>query len=405
MNEVEKKVRAEFDKLLECDHGVSKVQDQGLLTGLWWFLYENYSEDVADVCNRVGQVGDLVEFAVEQRLYKRYISSGREEPLDGGVQKRLGDQDAYFDEILEDEGMAPDNNLKKTVRNREAAFSKYLSKVAAIEPSVVRFRDRVLGGPTNVLSPEKATEFLHSLAAAQQPGDPQEAEKLVWSGNEKAGDTEHITVWPGSELWILKNICRTLAKKYRWSEDQACYLILTDRPVKAITSRRRVSRTSAGGVAGHQYSYATITLEMPAWMPSEYVRLAYRIAQRDLLGENNRQPELRNVKLFEFVVEQSELEIVDKKEGLAKLTIPEWKRLRELWNQRYREGHAWHYGRKKEHRFSRDFYRAQEAVIGTPHGLPGPPSKQLKVKGNLRRMLERFRQPGAAFVEADEEIR
>lgn len=119
------------------------------------------------------------------------------------------------------------------------------------------------------------------------------------------------------------------------------------------------------------------TLEIAAWMPSEYVREAYHNVQHDHLGKNQRQPELRNVKVFHFVVSYSQLKVVHRKEGLAKLTIPGWKMLRELWNERYPEGHEWHYPKKKEHRFSRDFYRGQEAVIGTQYGLPGVPHQPM----------------------------
>jgi hypothetical protein len=61
---------------------------------------------------------------------------------------------------------------------------------------------------------------------------------------------------------------------------------------------------------------------------------------------------------------QSKLQVVSSQEGLAKLTIPTWKKLRELWNEQYSEGHKWHYGKDRENRFRRDFYRGQMALIG-----------------------------------------
>ena len=61
--------------------------------------------------------------------------------------------------------------------------------------------------------------------------------------------------------------------------------------------------------------------------------------------------------MFRFVLAQSKLHVVSSQEGLAKLTIPTWKKLRELWNEQYSEGHKWHYGNDRENRFSRDFYR------------------------------------------------
>jgi hypothetical protein len=208
------------------------------------------------------------------------------------------------------------------------------------------------------------TELIRSLAAEQQAGLPREAKTLWWSGNDEGTQAEPIKVWPGSELWYLRNHSSRLARHYPWTEDQACYFILTGRTIKIATISGRFS-TSDTGVAAHRYHRDTITLEIDSWMPSEYVRQAYHNIQHGLLGENNRQPELRNVEVFRFVVAHSKLQVVNREEGLAKLTIPKWKELRELWNKKYQEGHEWHYHKKKEHRFSRDFYRGQEVVTGT----------------------------------------
>jgi len=84
-----------------------------------------------------------------------------------------------------------------------------------------------LGDPEKTLPPEEATELIHSLAAEQQTGLPDDAETLWWLGNDEATQAESITVWPGSELWHLKNISGRLARRYPWTEDQACYLVLT----------------------------------------------------------------------------------------------------------------------------------------------------------------------------------
>ena len=124
-------------------------------------------------------------------------------------------------------------------------------------------------------------------------------------------------------------------------------------------------------------------------MPSEYVRQAYHNVQHDLLGKNQRLPELRNIEVFRFVVEHSQLQVVNREEGLARLIIPKWNELRELWNEWYPEGHEWHYHKEREHRFSRDFYRGQEAVIGTMDGLPGVPG-QPKSRASVQEVKERL---------------
>lgn len=400
MNEVERKVRAEFEKILKRDHGMNLEDDRQWITGLWANLD---SEDISFACSQLQSgVTDLVADAVESDLYQGYMSFKRGRPPLGSVgtighsEKAesihavlLGDSDD--DEQGWSGGQAPDGKLKDTIRERIAALSVYLSKIVATDVSVIAFRKDVLGDPTKTLAPEGATELLHSLAAEQHPGSPGEAETLWWTGSEENTRAEAITVWPGSQLRKLKKISTRLANRYPWTEEQACYLILTGRPIRAATMRAKTSTNSTGAPA-HRYRRATITMEVDSWMPSEYVRRAYHDLQRTLLGENNRQPELRNVVLFRFVVDHSDLQIVNREENLAKLTMPSWKELRELWNERYPQNHEWHYGKDRAHRFSRDFLeRGQEAVIGTKWGLPGVPGMpkgEEEVKQGVVNMLE-----------------
>jgi hypothetical protein len=108
-------------------------------------------------------------------------------------------------------------------------------------------------------------------------------------------------------------------------------------------------------------------------------------------------------------VAHSDLEILSETEGLAKLIIPlPWKVLRNLWNEWYPQTHEWHYHKKQEHRFSRDFYRGQEAVIGTQYGLPGIPNQPMteaEVVSRVEQMKERLSQAagrGATFTPIDE---
>lgn len=400
MNEVEERARAEFERILERDHGVSREEDRELIEGLWTILDP---EDKAYASNNLKTgVQDLVMDARESRLYKYYMGFRRgkvaHEPAEPTAQSEETNSAATTEikgldaELLGGGGEVSDNRLKATTRARVEALSEYLSRIIATDRAVVRFRDRVLGDPENTLSPEGATELIHSLVAEQQPGLPRDAETLWWSGDNDAANAEAIAVWPGSELWYLKSISRRLSKLLPWTECQACYFILTGRPIRVATISGRVSKRDTG-VAAHGYLRNTITLEIDAWMPSEYVRHAYHNLQHDLLGANNRQPELRNVKVFHFVVSHSELRILNREEGLAKLIVPaEWKELRELWNKRYPEDHEWHYHRKKEHRFSRDFYRGQEVMIGTQYGLPGAPG-QPRSRAEAQAIKDRLDEP------------
>ncbi len=403
MNEVERKVRAEFEKVLARDHGVSRELDRELIVGLWANLDEH---DISYACSNLETgVRDLVSDAVENPLYQHYMGHKRGKVPPGSAKTRAEGQKAgssttreinnLDDELLGSEEEGTNNKLQATMRARVVALSEYLSRIVATDRAVVRFRARVLGDPPKTLLPEEATELIRSLADEQQPGLPRDAETLWWSDNGETTQAEPITVWPGSELWYLKNISGRLARRYPWTEEQACYFILTGQTIKALTLRGRVSESSTG-VAAHRYHRDTITLEIDSWMPSEYVRQAYHNVQHDLLGKNQRQPALRNIKVFHFVVSHSTLQVVNEEEGLAKLVIPQWNKLRELWNKQHPEGDKWHYHKEREDRFSRDFYRGQEAVIGTGDGLPGVPSQPMSsaeaqgVTERLIRKLDRY---------------
>lgn len=429
MNETEKKTKAKFEVLLERDHGVNRQQDRELIDGLWAISDEmdrNWADD--------SQTGlrDLVDTATQSKLFGHYMGFKRGEPRAGD-----GDVDVIgsvgpskpllFDEgEVPDESEASDGTLKATTRSRLAALSEYLSRIVATDKSVVLFRTRVLGGPTKTLPPAEATQLIQRLATEQQAGPQRDAGTLWWSGNDASPRAEPIPVWRGSELWNLQDICNRLARRYSWAQDQVCYLILTGEPI-AVNVLKGKTATRSTGVAAHRYNSATIILEVEAWVPSEYVRQAYHNAQRNHHGENNRQPKLRNVKVFQFVLTHSKLDIVSEKEGLAKLTIPHpWKVLRNLWNERYPETHEWHYHKKTakepktkakgrpvrllEHHFSRDFYRGQEAVIGTPHGLPGIPNQPMtaaEATSSVEEMVERLSQAverGAAFTQVDSPV-
>jgi hypothetical protein len=130
------------------------------------------------------------------------------------------------------------------------------------------------------------------------------------------------------------------------------------------------------GVAAHRYNRATIALEVECWVPSDLVGKAYSQLRRELsdnlenwrAGSHN-QPSPRNVALFRFVVDQSEIQIVNAEEYMARIKPPSWRRMLELWNEQLREPHSWRYENVRN--FRRDFTRGQEAVIGTKWGLPG----------------------------------
>jgi hypothetical protein len=213
VNEVERRVRTKFEKILERDHGVSREEDKELIDGLWSNLDP---EDKRFAGSDLGTgVQDLVLEARESRLYRYYMGykRGKVTPksaettaqVEKGPSSTTREIDKLEDELLGGEEK-PINKLQATTRARVAALSKYLSRIAAADQAVVRFRARVLGDPAKTLSPEEATKLIHSLAAQQQTGAPRDAQTLWWSGNDDAAQAAPITVWPGSELWHLRNI-------------------------------------------------------------------------------------------------------------------------------------------------------------------------------------------------------
>lgn len=411
MNEVEEKVKAAFEKLLERDHGVSRQDDRELTDGLWASFD---SDDKSFACSDPSTgVRDLVDEATSSRLFTYYMGFKRGKPRAGdGYVDVASSADwsktpVFGEGETSDEDQATDGTLKTTTRSRLTALSEYLSQIVATDKSVVHFRARALGSPTKTLSPTEATLLINRLATEQQAGLRRDAETLWWPGNDATPHAESIPVWRGSELWELKDVCNRLAKRYSWAQDQVCYLVLTGEPI-AVNALKGKIATRSTGVAAHRYNSATITLEIDAWVPAEYVRQAYHNMQRNHRGENNRQPKLRNVKVFRFVLFHSKLDVVSEEEGLAKLTIPHsWKVLRNLWNERYPQTHNWHYHRKEEHRFSRDFYRGQEAIIGTRYGLPGIPNQPMtaaEITSSVEGMIERWSQAterGGMFVQVD----
>ena len=103
------------------------------------------------------------------------------------------------------------------------------------------------------------------------------------------------------------------------------------------------------------------------------------------------------MEVFRFVLEQSELQIVNREEHLAKLAVPKWKEKRRWWNERDPRGHKWHFHSSKDpdvRIFRRDFDRGQRAVIGTKWSLPGVPNEPMtraEAMGRAQRILKVLR--------------
>jgi hypothetical protein len=240
--------------------------------------------------------------------------------------------------------------------NRAAVYAEYLAKIAVEDERVQGFRRHVL--EDKLLTPEAAEKYL-----------------------EAASDYVHRK---------LTRIARRLARIYPWEPEDAAWFVITGHvpPVMPVRARTRTRYT-------HGFSSGTIVLEVAPWVSAETVQKTYIEAQTKLRGRRAHKLEDRNLAVFRFVVERLEavrpvtltkLRETHTPRSLKFLTMDEfgWPKmfkatelvgppLTELhgeWNQKYPEGHDWHY--KSPKTFTRDFRKTQEEIS---HPLYNPKNR------------------------------
>jgi hypothetical protein len=320
--------------------------------------------------------------------------------------------------------LKPNESLVKRAR----ATEEYIANVAASESLVYDFRQRFLGG--GVITPNQGQRLVSSPAAAILPSsyfaasgpvripvdhnvvdceltpyelgddedilDPYTSPSELYDGEgafrpvrmfvdppgkeltaktrywqdlhvpDENGRSKAILVELSSLLGSLLAVCNSLLERrlYPWREHQAAWFVITGEPptVPALVGGYRTSSNPA--ITEH-----TITMRVKPWVPAETVRRLYRRLQERVLEDRPRSLSERNLAVFRFVVEQTEVwgvEVGDSEAGPAqptkpKLVQPAWRTLLDLWNRRYPEGHDWHYGDVRNLR--RDFGRAERAIV------------------------------------------
>jgi hypothetical protein len=358
----EQQRREAWDREVARKYGIDLARDRKLLDTVW--------KDTA------GSFTDFEQFDAYVESAWSFYCLSREQPEDiegnGGSSRSL----QGGDKGLRASKVKFDDNTQAHI----AAFSEYLAKIAATDRRVMRIRKRICGGLTRTISPEKARKFLeaHSIPGNEKAEGP--VEWLWWPDGSSHGI--RFRVLEGSVLGELQGASAYLKKRYPWTADQASYFILCGGVPQAPTIRGGYTSNSMSGVAAHKYNRTTIKLEVESWVSSELVRKAYRQLQRELHGErNNRRPSSRNVEVFRFVLDQSEIEIVNTEESLARLELPPWRKSMGSWNKQFSEGDPRCYSEVRN--FHRDFDRGQQAVIGTEWGLPGVPGQPLTYQQKL----------------------
>ncbi len=332
----EKKLRAKWEKAVSTDN-------KEFLDEAWREMDEDGLVVFALDEPETG-VKDLVAIA-ESRL--RYWRLGQKRPKPPGRQK-LENEKEYVP------------RLGPREYERAGAFEEHLAKVATIDQSVYRFREKVLGGP--LLVPEQARALLTSEAArffslalfrkwniplighaaelveyktkregaevwnyatvsVEPPGitktvpalsvEPHSDLLTVWSGRDRNkrireltfpgedGYVKGVFVWKRSVLGELHKLTQKLTKRYPWQDAQATWFVLTGTIPAAppLKIRYRVNR-------GTNVTNGAITLEAAPWVPAKIVYRAFRGAQRRVLVGDNQPISEKNLKLFRFVTER-----------------------------------------------------------------------------------------------------
>ena len=421
--------------------GIDTVQHCAILDAIW-------REMEAHAVSGVSYLESLLASSEIEEAVDELVGTARDHPLFRYAE--LEEIGVTFREALNsndnrggrksDEGTSEDEDLGEVGASasqayvaRINAFSEYVSKVVAVDDHVMSFRQRVFGGPLQIISRVEAHKLVRSPAAqvfsiedfAKQhipptnheavledvstirkdgrkvrqatvfvdpPGtyiskdllNPSEDDILTFEWPwEEAGPPYHAKVWRGSLLGELKGLGARLARKHPWTEDQGALFILTGAliAVPALTAGIHKKRMAGGGA--HRYNYDLITMKISPWMPAELVRKAYLNVRRHHASAVRQRTEERNVEVFYFVLRQSEASVLGqdklRKRPLGKLVLPRWKELRRRWNEVYPSEHKWHYGQDDPHAkiFRRDFSQGQETVIGTRYGLPGIPRQPM----------------------------
>lgn len=370
--------RAAWDREVARKHGIDLTRETKFLDKVW--------EDTGGTFTAFEDFDAYVESSWSYYVLSRERPEGDES--NGGVGRRSRRDDRGLGELKV--------NVDDSSKIRIAAFSEYLARIVGTDHHVMWLRKRICGGLTRTISPEETLEFLETHSIPNNEPVEGSVESLWWPDGSSHG--RHFRALEGSILGELQRAVAYLEKRYPWTDDQAMYFILCGGVPQAATIRGTHRSSTMKGVPAHKYNRTTIKLEVESWVPSEIVRKAYSQLQSELHGyRNNRRPSSRNVEVFRFVLDQSEINVLDKKEYLARLELPRWRQMLEDWNKQFSEDDPRRYGDVRN--FRRDFDRGQRAVIGTEWGLPGVPSQPMSAD-EKRKEAEQSKERMIAFLKA-----
>lgn len=154
-------------------------------------------------------------------------------------------------------------------------------------------------------------QWSHDRGDPDEPIDPR-VRTIKYTARE--GDTEEFYVWPGSVLDSVRSFCSHWARIYGWPESETVLWFLSGRPPSL--------KPLSGKVSYRKGSPLRVTLEIQPWVSAETIYRNYRRWQKQIHGDNYRNPGLRSLRIVRFV------EHSIRQEGKR----PSWQTLLERWN-------------------------------------------------------------------------
>jgi hypothetical protein len=308
--------------------------------------------------------------------------------------------------------LEPQKQSKRIERRSEVeralAFSEYLAFLADTDPNIRRFRNGVLG--RRLLNSAEAKKLLNSPAARILPfskfldlgiplighesqfgesdvdwlrsefmiqvildsseGQFTETRHILYGNLTRVvGDGDDPDYWPNADLVKycdtsgveagrlvlpesvlddLRTVAKSVVGKLQgWSEGAATWFVLTG--ISPIVFPLQVNNTV---IRATDYTQGLVTLMVEPWVSGQSVLKAYRRAQKDIIGGQQRELSGRNIAVFRFVIAEKRM-----KKNLS------WQSLMESWNHMHQQ---WRYDDLRH--FAQGYHRAEKKITsGTYH--------------------------------------
>jgi hypothetical protein len=392
---------------------------------LRYAFYRQYSELENKLVNKVweklvseGNVERALKDPAEPAL--NVLLDDARPIVDGARMQKELSEPPYFDDRLPgrqgklDERQETSPRLDALEQERAVALEEHVARIAADDPLVRYYRDRVLDG--ELLTEEQAQRFVSSPASGflsremfdrlgvsvgdqsteftveyDKPGLHHETHPALTLHVKRSGSEVRETMSvhlrePAVLFWTedsegfggfvvdtrsvlgeLAELVDKLARAYLWpSKAKIANFILTGSvptvpPARILYSQKSTPYAPGSPFGG--FDYATIDLRVTLSLPPEDVAAIYRKARRVISGDHKyRRIEEKGLKMIQFVAGFEE--------------PPKGRSLLEAWNNTewVKRNPKWSYDEGKpgaSSRFWKDYHRARRALAYTKRSEPG----------------------------------